>query len=371
MPTERTITAVERAPFALSQVNREAGHIDGVLICGVQSRNGRDYPPAVLARDYARYESAPVNADHGDESTVGRRLGWFSDVRPGPDGRPRGRLNLLKSHPLAESVFEAAERNPSLFGMSHVAVCGTKRVNGRETVESINKVLSIDLVADPATTKSLYESYHPTEQPMKLRTYCEQVAAKWPAVAPKLRVLTEMDDMGEMEMDAPPDLGAMSDPGDPVEAAFTQAMHALVDMYATDKDLVGLLKKLKELGKAHGKMSDSGTEAPSEPVETEEPAEMEGVKTALAAALAEVKSLRLDKLFSDAGVTPSEIQRKAVAGLTDDADRVALVESFKQSKSGQSPRSGEQNAQKQKTTTTGSIPTDGKAFAESLKKRSA
>ena len=57
---------------------------------------------------------------------------------------------------------------------------------GRETVESINKVLSIDLVADPATTKSLYESYHPTEQPMKLRTYCEQVAAKWPAVAPKL-----------------------------------------------------------------------------------------------------------------------------------------------------------------------------------------
>ena len=179
-----TITAIERAPFASTKVDREAGHIDGVLICGLQSRNGRDYPTSVLSRDYARYEGAAVNCDHADESTVGRRLGWFSDVKPGADGRPRGRLNLLKSHPMSAAVFEAAERNPSLFGMSHVAVCGTKRINGRETVESINKVLSIDLVADPATTKSLYESYHPTGQPMKLTTYCEQVAAKWPAGKP-------------------------------------------------------------------------------------------------------------------------------------------------------------------------------------------
>ncbi len=363
MSNLRTITAVESAPFAQSRVNREAGYIDGVLICGVQSRNGRDYPPAVLARDYARYESAPGNADHADESTVGRRLGWFSDVRPGADGRPRGRLNLLKSHPLAESVFEAAERNPSLFGMSHVAVCGTKRVNGRETVESINKVLSIDLVADPATTTSLYESFNPyQEQPMKLRAYCEQVAAKWPAVADQLKVVREMDGMDGIEMDAPPPVDA--GPGDPVEAAFTQAMHALVDMYAADKDLPGLLKKLKELGKAHGKMSDS-----PEAEEPADPPEMESVKKQLDAALAEVKSLRLDRLFADAGVTPTDVQRKAVAGLSDDADRKALVESFKAARQGQAPKSGEQNhpGRDKKHTESATVPTDGKAFAEFIR----
>jgi len=153
-----TITVREDRPFAASRVNRTGGYIDGVLICGTTSRNGRDYPLPVLKRDYSRYEGAAVNCDHKEEATVERRIGWFSDVRPGSDGKPRGRLHLLKSHPMTERVFEAAERNPALFGMSHVAVCSTSRVNGRETVEGINKVVSIDLVADPATTSSLYES---------------------------------------------------------------------------------------------------------------------------------------------------------------------------------------------------------------------
>lgn len=360
MSSTRTITAVERAPFASSKVNRESGYIDGVLICGVESRNGRDYPAAVLRRDYARYEGAPVNADHGDESTVGRRLGWFSEVRPGDDGRPRGRLNILKSHPLAESVFEAAERNPSLFGMSHVAVCGTKRVNGRETVESINKVLSIDLVADPATTKSLYESYHPTEQPMKLRAYCEQVAAKWPAVADKLRVIREMDEMAEVEMDAPPPMDAGSD--DPVKSAFSQAMHALVDQFdlgeITDADL---MSKLKMLMKAAGKMSGN-----SEPDTSgdDKGKDYESVRKQLADVLKENASLKLTALIGDTALTA--VQRKAVEALTDDGDRKALVESFRVAIQGQKPKSGEQNSVK--TTQTGSIPTDGKAFAESLKR---
>lgn len=245
MSSTRTITAVERAPFASSKVNRAEGFIDGVLICGVQSRNGRDYPPAVLSRDYAKYEGAAVNADHADESTVGRRLGWFSEVKPGADGRPRGRLNLLKSHPLAESVFEAAERNPALFGMSHVAVCGTKRINGRETVESINKVLSIDLVADPATTTSLYESFQPQRPPMLLKAFAESVQAKWPAHRPALLKFLK-EEIGDMEMDAPPDVAAAPTPDDPVKAAFSQAMHALIDQFDSGGvDGAGLLSKLK------------------------------------------------------------------------------------------------------------------------------
>ena len=367
MSKQRTITAVERAPFASSRVDRDQGHIDGVLICGVQSRNGRDYPAHVLSRDFIRYEGAVVNADHGDESTVARRLGWFSNVKPGDDGRPRGRLNVLKSHPLADAVFEAAERNPALFGMSHVAVCSTKRVNGRETVESINRVLSIDLVADPATTKSFFESanthQHQWGQPMKLRSYCEQVAAKWPAVAEKLRVIREMDEVGEMEMSDPPEMDA--GPDDPVKAAFSQAMHALIDQFDSGGvDGAGLLMKLKQLMKAAEKMADKPAE-PESPAEP--PADVESVRKQLADVLKENAALKLAALVGDAPLT--EVQRKAVAALDDESDRKALIESFRVAVKSQQPKSGEQNAPKQQQqTTTGSIPTDGKAFAESLKR---
>lgn len=361
MSNTRTITAVEAAPFAASKVNREAGYIDGVLICGVTSRNGRDYPPHVLARDFARYESAPVNADHGDESTVGRRLGWFSDVKPGDDGRPRGRLNVLKAHPLAEAVFEAAERNPSLFGMSHVAVCGTKRVNGRETVESINKVLSIDLVADPATTKSLYESFQPQRPPMLFKAFAEQVAAKWSSHRPTL-VKFLREEMGEMEMPEAPDMSApVAD--DPVKAAFSQAMHALVDQFdGGGIDGPGLIAKLKSLMKAAEKMSDSPE--PKEPTGDKPDAEMESVRKQLADVLKENAELKLNTLIGDTKLT--DVQRKAVGLLTDEADRKALVESFKQIKQGQQPKSGEQNGQKKHTEST-AVPTDGAKFAEFIR----
>ncbi len=362
MSSTRTITAVEAAPFASSQVNREAGYIDGVLICGVTSRNGRDYPPHVLARDYAKYESAPVNADHGDESTVGRRLGWFSDVKPGADGRPRGRLNVLKSHPLAESVFEAAERNPALFGMSHVAVCGTKRVNGRETVESINKVLSIDLVADPATTKSLYESYQPQRPPMRFTAFAESFAAKWPASSPAL-VKFLREEMGEMEMPEPPDMTAAPSPDDPVKAAFSQAMHALVDQLdAGTIDGPGLLAKLKMLMKAAEKMDGK-----SEPSETpaEPPAEMESLRKQLADVLKENADLKLNTLIGDTKLT--DVQRKAVGLLSDEADRKALVESFRAKATGQPPKSGEQNAPTRESGKATAVPTDGAKFAEFIR----
>src|SRR6516162_3416852 len=95
--TERTA-----APFAGCHADRERGVIHNVLICGTASANGRDYPVSVFKCDYAKYEGRPVNCDHGRETTVERRFGWFSNVRPGPDGRPRGTLNCLKSHPMYE-----------------------------------------------------------------------------------------------------------------------------------------------------------------------------------------------------------------------------------------------------------------------------
>jgi hypothetical protein len=69
-------------------------------------------------------------------------------------------LHFLKSHPLAARVCEAAERMPEVLGFSQNAT--TIQVpdgHGGVVHESIKRVRSVDLVADPATTQSIFESY--------------------------------------------------------------------------------------------------------------------------------------------------------------------------------------------------------------------
>ena len=78
-----------------------------------------------------------------------------------------GDLLYLKNHPLADSVCEAAEREEmnDVFGMSHNAQGeGTVDKNDIFVVSRITEVRHVDLVADPATTKSLTESQSPSEQ---------------------------------------------------------------------------------------------------------------------------------------------------------------------------------------------------------------
>lgn len=299
--TERT-----SAPFTGCRVNREAGTITGVLICGTQSANGRDYPAEVLRRDHAMYEGRPVNCDHGREATVDRRLGWFSGVAPGDDGRPRGTLNLLKSHPVYERVMEAAEKNPALFGLSHVAMCETRRSReGREIVEAIKSVESIDLVADPATTKSLFEAVgdsssknqagqrramyakdpddHVTSTKLASKKskkkkrkrestgdtnvgFTIKQLAGWVARHAESKTtqilavkrLAEMDDMADVPaLDAEP--SAETDPADGVKDAFHSAiMHLVQQALDGELDPKDALGKIKKLIASHGEMSDSG-----------------------------------------------------------------------------------------------------------------
>ncbi|AWM42524.1 hypothetical protein C1280_35345 [Gemmata obscuriglobus] len=250
-------------PLRGAKPNRTAGTIDGVLICGTSSANGRDYPVAVLKRDCAKYEGRPVNCDHSRESTVERRLGWFTNVRPGPDGRPRGTLNLLKSHPMYERVMEAAERNPALFGFSHVALCDTRPgTGGREMVEAIRSVESIDLVAQPATTKGLFEG---TAVKTTLRAVIDRLRGRLvesrQRAARKLLLVAEDDAAMGGLMDSPVDEPAGdADPSEGITAAFNQACMGLVQQGLDDpakaKEVLG---KLKEMFAAHAKVNTDGT----------------------------------------------------------------------------------------------------------------
>ena len=75
-----------------------------------------------------------------------------------------GDLNVIMSHPLADTLFEVAERKPNRFGLSHNAAGDVVERNGRRIVESIKSVLSVDLVQNPATVKSLFESEAPVSK---------------------------------------------------------------------------------------------------------------------------------------------------------------------------------------------------------------
>lgn len=260
-----TVRVTERiaAPFTGVTVNREGGVIGGVLVCGFDSANGRRYPADVLRKAAGLYEGRPVNVDHADRATCDRRLGWLSNVRAGADGRPRADLNVLRTHPLADAVFEAAERNPSLFGMSHVALCKTSRGrDGVEVIEAIESVESVDLVADPATTKGLHES-RTGGRTVTLAKLIEWAAprAKLAAVL-RLKALSEMDGMDALDVPEPaPE--ADTDPDAAISGAFEQAGIAVWKSFvAGDIDMAQMVAKLKDIAKAHGKLADGGESDP-------------------------------------------------------------------------------------------------------------
>lgn len=361
----RAITFTESQPFQADTVlDRESGVVKGVAVCGFVSANGRDYPRPVLERDHSKYENAQVYIDHADgERKVREWFGTLKNVRLRADGKPVADLHYPKTGGFTAEFEERAQRFPGSFGLSHVAVCDTKRINGREVIEAIRRVESVDLVARPATNKSLFESQR---LPMKLKEYVAALSAKFPADA-RVKTLAEMDGMGgEMDMpeDAPP-IDAAVDAGDPVQAAFKQAMHGLVDQYDSG-ELTGeeLVKKLKMLTKTAEKLAGQMTDTGGGKGDSEPP-EMESLKKQLDTLTKENAALKVGQLFREAGVNPTDVLTEAALALPDEAKRKALIESFRKP-AGEKPVSQERKATTATTTIT--IPTEGKAFAESLRK---
>jgi len=147
-------------------VEREAGVIRGVKLLGPSSSNGRDYPKETMARAVGLYEGAKVNVDHPEGSAAtprryGDRLGALKNVRVGrgSDGL-FGDLHFNPKHALAEQLIWDAEHAPENVGLSHnIKGKTTRGRNGRVVVEEIQRVNSVDLVADPATTRGLFEDH--------------------------------------------------------------------------------------------------------------------------------------------------------------------------------------------------------------------
>lgn len=159
------ILTTERFAPTKRQVDRANGIIRDVKVIGFESKNGRLYTPDALRKAVSKYEGAKVNIDHPPANdplrprSVADRIGTLRNVRFVEASGLHADFHFNPKHPLAEQVAWAAEHDPTSIGFSHNAMVKQgRRQDGKQFIEDIDRVVSVDLVADPATTNGVFES---------------------------------------------------------------------------------------------------------------------------------------------------------------------------------------------------------------------
>jgi len=407
-PVHRTARRTVRLPEEVVRtgsgliVDRDKGVIRNVKVLGSQSENGRCYLPEAVEKAVHLYEGRSVRINHPRRPEDSRDsedvFGWLENVRV-VGGELFADLHYLQSHPMAERICEAAERNPKLFGLSHNAEGQGETVRGVFEVQEITEVRSVDVVADPATTRGLAESRSRSRSKrMNFRKFLEAwagVKALGPRRRKALRRLLEAgmgDDYMDTEMPdeaAPPEDAAPADHHQALADGFRAASVAVLDddsMSADEK-----IKRLKELLKTHEKLSA--------PVEEDEPAGERGLpEPDLEVPADQAKGFggkgkkeieefdeewdededdmkeelrrykardRARCLCEEAGVVCSSAMLEALAALSSDRKRRALLEDLRAHRSGGRPRT--QAVAESASSRRVEEITDGKGLAIALK----
>lgn len=187
-------------------VDAEAGIVRNVKIIGFESLNGRYYLPAALRSATHLYEGAKVNFDHPDKPTDARkyedRFGVLRNVRFVEGSGVFGDLHYNPAHSLASQFAWDAENVPENLGLSHNAtlrISGKKDNQGRAVIEQIVSVKSVDVVSDPATTQSLFESLN-TENEMPTKENNEPGDMAYKAMRDKIEAIENSGKTGAEKM---------------------------------------------------------------------------------------------------------------------------------------------------------------------------
>lgn len=149
-------------------VNNEAGILRGVKILGLSSVNGRRYRDQALSEAMPLYEGSKVNVNHPKGSPQAPRdyqdrIGVIRNVEFRQGEGLFGELHFNPKHRLSEQLVWDAANEPANVGLSHNVLARTSRDGDETVVEAITKVRSVDLVADPATTRGLFEEINSQE----------------------------------------------------------------------------------------------------------------------------------------------------------------------------------------------------------------
>lgn len=362
-------------------VDRESGVIRGVRILGKVSKNGREYSEQALSEAATAYQGLAVNTNHPsrDKATSERSVedgfGWLESVAV-RDGGVYGDLHVLKSHPMADRLFEAAERKPDRFGLSHNAQGELSTRGGKRIVESIKSVRSVDLVQNPATNRSLFESLD--EEPMTTKTLKQLIESlpKGHKGRKGLTALIEMDDMPMIAADMPVEMPAAEAGVEPaavtpeaaIKSAFKAAMAAILD--DDTLDLEATIEKIRAMLEAQANAlgvapaSGDGEETPA--ADAADAAVTESLQEQISQLTKQLKDrdteaanrtlLESHKIV----ITPQRLAvLKSVTGKT---ERTALLEDWQKAAPIQKPRPG--SSPPAHLLESGSVPKTAKEMAK-------
>lgn len=219
----------EVTTLSRDKVDAESGIIHGVKLLGHTSRNGRRYTNEAVRSAVGKYDGTKVYLNHprrdnaGDDRPFQDWVGKVQSPAVRDDGI-YGDIKLRKESAHFKGIIEAAKDFPGDVGFSHVADGQSHMSGDTEIVESINEVLSVDLVTEPATTNGFFES-------MQTKITLRQAVEKLPASSPFRSQLIEGMDGGLFDGDMPlSDCGDQktSDPLTLIYNALTKVLDALV-----------------------------------------------------------------------------------------------------------------------------------------------
>ena len=159
----KPLLEITRDAWAESQFDRQSLVLSNLCLLGSVSRNGRKYPESVLQESLQLFQGCKAYLNHPTTTGAGGErcrdvrdlVGRFSTPRL-VEGKLKADLEVLPQH--ADLIFALASQMPDLVGMSINARGRTCSRDGEEIVESITQVKSVDLVTEPAATRSLFES---------------------------------------------------------------------------------------------------------------------------------------------------------------------------------------------------------------------
>lgn len=186
----------------LRGVDRDKSIVYGIKVLGFNSQNGRVYERKAIQEAIHLYNQCPVNKDHiTDAPSFSDRIGWLSGPRLEADGLYADFHYNPHAEGIESFLWFAENNGLGDIGFSHM-VQGkwTLDPDGTERVIRIDRVKSVDLVANPATTKTIFES----EVPDKISKLSDEGYPQDQAVAIALDMARRGDiaEQPEKNMDA-------------------------------------------------------------------------------------------------------------------------------------------------------------------------
>lgn len=350
------------------------GLVRNVKIIGLTSRHGYDYSPTALKEARQLYEGARVNVDHPERKNAGAarsyrdRFGKLENVSFVEGDGLRGDLRFNPKHAVAEQFIWDVQHDPAACGLSHNASGPLSPPRGRGSrpiCESIERVRSVDLVADAATTRSLFEGKPRMKIKNKRRSQINprQVRRKLMEAFGRTTAKALLEAMGDDPAALQAAAGAADAGGGDdanVEALMALIKRVIADPKVSAEDTIKLVSKrlraLKEMipggsSKDSGSSDDPAAEAGMEGLgddpeddDEDEDEDSRGRKTGKESRLqklmdrleAREEKLAIRELCEDMEFKPSERQLSLLLEAKED-NREDLIESWQEA--AETPRS--------------------------------